>query len=503
MIIPTFKLEQDAQYLHLFINAPFAKISDVDLFIDECDFRFYCKPYYLRLNLPGKIVDSSVDNNNGSYDFDKNRFNFKFLKETPDEHFEGLDLVTKLLTHPKEAIMKTKALIEEIPSNNDEDEDSFDSGDEWFVDQTEEEQNNASIQLETVKYGFAMTKSNVFAKLSDEYRLIIDLPEPDSTPVAQRKALRLENETEKFIDEHYLADLYDGEYIEDALLKYRPWWYDVEDFDKLEYTQAELDCLKELPKKSFLLEKKEKLDACIGLVDILYSYCYSNRINCGEKNVEAGWTIAKLSSTLSWFDSFESLDDVLIACFRRSLCFPLYRNWKLSQAILQDLLKLLSSGKKAILKCLVDIRATFNEGESRYLLNNLFINDYCVWIQYFKDKHLKSLVDSLKKVKLTKSMLNLDLECLEMAAKSAIDDEDKSDAEVDNEEEADRVKESDDEDSSDDDQEKREQESISHKIKENATDEAKSLNSLLDNLLNISEGKNASKKSPCKIIELN
>ena len=130
--------------------------------------------------------------------------------------------------------------------------------------------------------------------------MIIDLPEPDSTPISERKLLRIEQEKEKFDDEHYLADLYDCEMIEESLLAYQPWWY--ENVNEMDYTQAELDCLKELTKKSFILDKKETFNACIGLVDILYAYCYSNRINCGEKNVESGWSIAKLSSTLSWFD---------------------------------------------------------------------------------------------------------------------------------------------------------------------------------------------------------
>lgn len=50
------------------------------------------------------------------------------------------------------------------------------------------------------------------------------------------------------------------------------------------------------------MDKNEKLMAYTGLVDILYAYCYNYRINCGETNSEDGWTIAKLSATLSWFE---------------------------------------------------------------------------------------------------------------------------------------------------------------------------------------------------------
>lgn len=53
-----------------------------------------------------------------------------------------------------------------VADNDEAEEDLYESGDEWFVDQTEEELKEERIQLETVKYGFAMTKSNVFAKLN-------------------------------------------------------------------------------------------------------------------------------------------------------------------------------------------------------------------------------------------------------------------------------------------------------------------------------------------------
>lgn len=48
MITPKFKLEQDDNYLYVQINAPYAKINDTDISIDDNDFRFYSKPYYLR-----------------------------------------------------------------------------------------------------------------------------------------------------------------------------------------------------------------------------------------------------------------------------------------------------------------------------------------------------------------------------------------------------------------------------------------------------------------------
>ena len=128
--------------------------------------------------------------------------------------------------------------------------------------------------------------------------MVIDLPDPDKTPVEERRKLRILNEDEKFDCDHYLADFFDDtEMIETCILKYKP-----EDDESDDYTEKEFDCLKSLPKRTYLLDKLEKFYAYAGMIDILYAYCYNDRINCGESNVESGWTISKMSSTLSWFD---------------------------------------------------------------------------------------------------------------------------------------------------------------------------------------------------------
>ena len=70
MITPRFKLDQTDEYLLIDIRVPYAKViiwkffllnylvrkikwivfklNEVDMFVESNDFRFYCKPYYLR-----------------------------------------------------------------------------------------------------------------------------------------------------------------------------------------------------------------------------------------------------------------------------------------------------------------------------------------------------------------------------------------------------------------------------------------------------------------------
>lgn len=67
--------------------------------------------------------------------------------------------------------------------------------------------------------------------------------------------------------------------------------------------------------------------------------------------------------------------------------------------ILKNFLVSKFSGQKKVLQCLLEIRNFFSQSEPRYLLNQLYITDYCIWIQKVKDNKLISLADSLKKVR--------------------------------------------------------------------------------------------------------
>ncbi len=44
------------------------------------------------------------------------------------------------------------------------------------------------------------------------------------------------------------------------------------------------------------------------------------------------------------------------------------------------------------------IRETFIDGDCRYILNDLYINDYLVWLQYISEDKIKNLAECLEKV---------------------------------------------------------------------------------------------------------
>uniref|UniRef100_A0A170YXD4 Protein SHQ1 homolog n=1 Tax=Triatoma infestans TaxID=30076 RepID=A0A170YXD4_TRIIF len=132
----------------------------------------------------------------------------------------------------------------------------------------------------------------------------------------------------------------------------------------------------------------------------MFAYAYNHRTTLGESTVESAWTINKLSSTLSWLQSFECMKDVKIACIRRSLIYPLHRNWILSTAVMEDTLNILKLGRRQILKCLIEIHKLFNASEPRYLLNQLFITDYCIWLQKISEKRIVHLTQYFKEAKI-------------------------------------------------------------------------------------------------------
>lgn len=79
---------------------------------------------------------------------------------------------------------------------------------------------------------------------------------------------------------------------------------------------------------------------------------------------------------------FSTLKDVIIACFRRVLAYPLYRNFTLCQKVLQDVYILFRLGKRALLKALLEMKDIFDHHDVYYVYSKIWLDDYCTWIQH-------------------------------------------------------------------------------------------------------------------------
>ncbi|XP_057562030.1 protein SHQ1 homolog isoform X4 [Hippopotamus amphibius kiboko] len=428
MLTPAFDLSQDPDFLTVAIRVPYARVSEFDVYFEGVDFKFYAKPYFLRLTLPGRIVENGSEQ--GSYDADKGIFTIRLPKETPGQHFEGLNMLTALLAPRKSRT--AKPLVEEIGASEVSEEGAEDDSEDfdWEIEQSPYEEVPESALNPECRYGFGNLRSGVFQRLQDELSDVIDIKDPDFTPAAERRQKRLAAELAKFDPNHYLADFFEDEAVK-QVLEYNPWWTDLysKTMASLEKSQEQENLtvlvpfseeekyqLRKFVNKSYLLDKRAHRQVYYSLIDILLAYCYEIRVTEGEKNVESAWNIRKLSPTLCWFETWTNVHEILVSFGRRVLCYPLYRHFKLVMKAYRDTIKILQLGKSVVLKCLLDIHKIFRENDPAYILNDLYISDYCVWIQKAKSKKLAALAEALKKASLTKAQLGLELEELEAAA---------------------------------------------------------------------------------------
>ena len=423
MLTPRFDLNQDDNFLIVTIYAPFTNISDTEIFMEDLDFRFFSKPYFLRLHLPKPIEESDLAN--AEYKADINSFVIKAPKKNSGEFFPGLDMLSELLK-PK-GCQNIQEPIEEFDENGELVED-IDCYFEQKIsdDPTQEASTSDSIDN---SYGFGFSRSNVFNRLLEECQEILEIRDLDSKPLDERKKERKEIEENAFNEDHYLADTFETNDELEYILKLESKWNDDTKLTK-EDKQRMVD-LGTQKKSQIKIEKENILSTSLGLLDILFAYCYDFRTTDWEHNSESAWAISKLCATLSCGDKYSRLDDCVIACVRRSLCFPLYRNWELSLVVWNDVCKLLkNSGKRGILKALLTIITIFLKSEGYYLYNQMYIDDYVLWCQSLSDNWLRKCLKSLQACldKLNKDHIGLNIDKLDSYAKEIIMQKSKEEA---------------------------------------------------------------------------
>ncbi|KAH9494599.1 Hsp90 cochaperone shq1 [Bulinus truncatus] len=411
MLTPKFSLSQDSEFVYIHIQAPYIKLSETECYVEEDEFRFYSQPYYLRLHLPGRIQDDQKSTS--QYDVDSGELKVRLTKQTKSENFEGLGLLTKLLT-PKE-IKDVSPEIEVLSKS-----DLIEEDESWFIEQKIHED---VVLVNGPNYGFANRKSNCLNRITSELTDMIDLQDPDNTTLEDRTTLRKQQEENHFKCEHYLADFFDDDIIRELIT---PDYKELTGVvgEEVILSDKENEKLLQLPRREYIIEKKDLEQTYLGLVDFMLAYSYNYRFTLGENGIESDWTVCKLSCTLSWLDSFQNVKDILISFARRSLVFPLYRNWELVQRVFSDVRTIFQVGKLQILKCLLGIHSILAESDVKYPLNDLYITDYCVWIQSANTDKIKSIAETLNNLVISKSDLNLKLDEMEADAKKVFVDDD-------------------------------------------------------------------------------
>uniref|UniRef100_A0A8C4Q136 Protein SHQ1 homolog n=1 Tax=Eptatretus burgeri TaxID=7764 RepID=A0A8C4Q136_EPTBU len=301
-----------------------------------------------------------------------------------------------------------------------ESEDDFDW--QWKQELYNEDEKD-ELCLPGCCYGFGNLRSGVFIRLQDELSEVADVKDPDQTSILERRNMRLQAEDAKFDSDHYLADLFECSSFPDLML-YEPWWklcrksqlLGLEEDEKLiPLGEDEKEAMLKLPRRKPCLLGRARHEALLGMVDILLAYAYDVRTTEGDPTVESPWTIRKLSGTLCWFETFQSLHEVLVCFARRVVCYPLFRRFDLALQAVADAADILKLGRRASLKALLAVHRLFQKNDPAYILNDLYLTEYCVWTQHLSSKRLKSFGEAVSSEQLCKEELGFDLEVLEAA----------------------------------------------------------------------------------------
>uniref|UniRef100_A0A914ELW4 Protein SHQ1 homolog n=1 Tax=Acrobeloides nanus TaxID=290746 RepID=A0A914ELW4_9BILA len=395
MITPRFKLTQDDSFLIVTIHAPYTNVKDAEIEYDEKMFLFNSKPYFLRLYLPCEVA-CEMEEGKTSYDSELGIFTIHVPKKNKGEHFPNLDMLSELI---KPQRVSAERLISELPSTSQN------------LDELENEESVCHLY----GYGFASQRHGILGKFIGEIGSLIDVMDPENFAIDSRSDFCRELDEEKFDPEYYLSDLFTPDSLQNEAME-----FELTD-TSLQINDLDREQLKDLPIR-FLgnLSSETNYHIALSLIDICFAFAYDLRTNTGEHTVESGWTIAKLAPTLSVLACWQNVHEALTSAVRRSLVYPVCRNWELSMKVVEDLEKILTGGRLTILHCLLEIRKIFNHGgEFRYLFNQLYINDYCLWVQSVDASILDNLNIEFQesKTKVDKFSMGLDLEYIEAEAK--------------------------------------------------------------------------------------
>lgn len=90
---------------------------------------------------------------------------------------------------------------------------------------------------------------------------------------------------------------------------------------------------------------------------------------------------------------------------------------------MDDLKEIMVLGKIMILKILLKIKTLFEKSEPRYLLNILYIDDYCIFVQNVSEKELAKITNELCSINIKKEDLDINLDEIEKQAMEILNEE--------------------------------------------------------------------------------
>ncbi|OHS96039.1 hypothetical protein TRFO_10220 [Tritrichomonas foetus] len=359
VLTPEFTISQDPSFIYIKIKCPNVRAQEMEMEISGTEFHFFADPYLLVLNFQHCILDSQ--NGSAKYDIESGYFSAKLEKAVEGEDFPEIALLSTLKPKQKQA-----PLIE-------------------VIDRSTALEYSDEIDPDPMKYGFNFWASNFFENIEETIPYITDIPNPDSTIVSERREQRIEKENEDFDPDQILLD-----YL-------NPQQYDLKEFDLLmkDFTPEESQKLLKIPRQEFLMSKNTAKICFLSIADVVYAGVYDVIMFGFDGSCESHWTIAKISATLSWFDSFENSMDLILTSLRRSLLYPVYKNYDFAKLCWEKTREMFKEGRTPILKCLLRVKQMIEKGEQRWRLNRLYIDPMISWIQELDQSDYNSFTDDL------------------------------------------------------------------------------------------------------------
>jgi protein SHQ1 len=178
MITPKFTLRQDDAFVYCDVQAPHIKASDVEFVVDGATFTLHCKPYFLKLNFEQQLIQDGRET--ASYNIDAGLMTCALPKAEPGQHFDNLEMITKLLTSGSRATAARAAGPPAIEVVGRDCEDS-DSDSEWYKqpfpaaaaaasasDASAEHHDGIRIFEQSTCYGFGNKYSGLFADVETD-----------------------------------------------------------------------------------------------------------------------------------------------------------------------------------------------------------------------------------------------------------------------------------------------------------------------------------------------
>lgn len=91
--------------------------------------------------------------------------------------------------------------------------------------------------------------------------------------------------------------------------------------------------------------------------------------------------------------------------------------------VLKDVVVVVKLGRRQILKCLLKTRDLLIHSECCYVMDRLYLTDYCVWIQYADEDCIRELASELNHYRLEKDDLGLGIPELEEQTKITVQED--------------------------------------------------------------------------------